>query len=273
MTKPNGRSSNHIQGYLNLTQNSTYNFQSMECSVFRLDLPSHCVNLAIIYRPPDRRFQQFLDELYDYIERNINTTGKLLLTGDFDIKMNDEHNQETAKFLDFLESFGLINHIHFETHCQENTLDLVIFSKQYHLVQNPSKGCLFSNHNFVYYNLLAYGKPQSNTKVVTYCKLKAISPIDFSSDITYALAKVDLHNLQLPSSLMLYNRLQSDTMDKHAPEKTKVVSNRRKIPWFNDEVSMLSGPGGKQNINGYWTRTTQINSWSSTGHGELPQTF
>ena len=180
---------------LNLNQNSTYNFQSMKCSDFRLDLPSRCVNLAIIYRPPDRRFQQFLDELYKYMEWNINTTEKLLLTGDFNIKMNDEHNQETAKFLDFLESFRLINHIHFEPHHLENTLDLVISSKQCHLVQNPIKGCLFSNHNFLYYNLLAYGKPQSNTKVVTYHKLKAISPIDFGSNIIYALAKVDLHNL------------------------------------------------------------------------------
>ena len=128
---------------LNLTQNSTYDFQLMECSDFRLDLPSHCVNLAIIYRPPDMRFQHFLDKLYEYMERNINTTGKLLLTGDFNIKMNDEHNQDTAKFLDFLESFRIINHIHFETHCQENTLDLVISSEQYHLVQNPIKGHLF----------------------------------------------------------------------------------------------------------------------------------
>ena len=139
---------------LSLSHNSTYNFQSMECSDFRLDLPSQCVNLAIIYRPPDRKFQQFLNEFCDYMESNINTTGKLLLTGDFNIKINDENNHETAKFLDFLESFIPVNHIHFGTHHQENTLDLVISSEQYHLVHNPIKGCLFSNHNFVYYNLL-----------------------------------------------------------------------------------------------------------------------
>ena len=34
-----------------------------------------------------------------------------------------------------------------------------------------------------------------------------------------------------------YNKLLSDTMDKHAPKKTKVASNRKKIPWFNNEVS------------------------------------
>ena len=73
------------------------------------------------------------------MENNINTTGKLLLTGDFNIKIKDETNDDTVKFLDFLESFGLVNHIHFETHCQENTLDLVIFSEQYNLVHNSNK--------------------------------------------------------------------------------------------------------------------------------------
>ena len=171
----------------------------MECSDFRLDL--QCVNLAIIYRPPDRKFQQFLNELCDYMESNINTSGKLLLTGDFNIKINDENNHETSKFLDFLESFRLVNHIHFGTHCQENTLDLVISSKQYHLVHNPIKGCLFSNHNFAYYNLLANSKPQNNTKLVTYRNLKAISPKDLGSDITDVLVNVNLHNLQLPKAI------------------------------------------------------------------------
>ena len=175
----------------------------MECSDFRLDLPSQYINLVIIYRPPDRRFQKFLNEVYDYMENNIKTTGKLLLTGDFNIKINDENNHETAKFLDFLESFGLVNHINFGTHHQENTLDLVISSKQYHLAHNPIKRCLFSDHNFVYCNLSTNSKPQNNTKLVTYCKLKAISPIVFGSNITEALAKVDLPNLQLSSCLKL----------------------------------------------------------------------
>ena len=155
------------------------------------------------------------------MENNINTTGKLLLTGDFNIKINDETNHDTAKFLDFLESFGLVNHIHFETHHQENTLDLVISSEQYHLVHNPTKGHLFSDHNFVYYNLPTNSKSQNNSKLVNYQKVKAIDPIDFSANITGALAKVDLHNLHLSSCLKLYNDLLIDTIDKHAPKRPK----------------------------------------------------
>ena len=155
------------------------------------------------------------------MENSINTTGKLLLTGDFNIKINDETNHETVKFLDFLESFGIGNHIHFGTHHQENTLDFVISSEQYHLVHNPIKGCLFSYHNFVYYNLLTNSKSQNNSKLVNYCKLKAIVPINFGANITEALAKVDLHNLHLSSCLKLYNDLLTDTIDKHALKRLK----------------------------------------------------
>ena len=190
---------------LSLTHNSTYNFQSMECSDFRLDLPSQCINLVIIYRPPNMKFQQFLNDLYDYMENNINTTGKLLLTGDFNIKINDETNHDTAKFLDFLESSGLVNHIHFETHPPRK------YTWFGHLIWTvppspyPTKGCLFSDHNFVHYNLQTNSKPQKNSKLVNYQKVKAIDPIDFSANITWALTKVELHNLHLSSCLKLYN--------------------------------------------------------------------
>ena len=222
---------------LSLTHNSTYNFQSIECSDFRLDVPSQCINLVIIYRLPNKKFQQFLNDLYDYMENNINTTGKLLLTGDFNIKINDETNHDTTKFLDFLESFGHVNHTHFGTHCQENTLDLVISSEQYYLVHNPTKGCLFSDNNFVHYNLQINSKPQKNSKLVNYQKVKAIDHIDFGANITWSLTKVDLHNLHLSGCLKLYNNLLTETINKHAPKNTKIVSNRKKIPWFSDEVS------------------------------------
>ena len=197
------------------------------------------------------------------MENNINTTGILILTGDFNIKINDKTNHDTAKFLDFLESFGLVNHIHFKTHCQENTLDLVMSSEQYHLVHNPTKGHLFSDHNFVHYNLQTNSKPQKNSKLVNYQKVKAIDPIDFCADITRALTKVDLQNLHLSSCLKLYNDLLIDTIDKHAPKNTKIVSIRKKIPWFSDEVSnaIRSRRRAKRKwLLDFWIRTIWTNS-------------
>ena len=62
------------------------------------------------------------------MERNINSSGKLLLTGDFNIYVNNLESPDTNTFLDVLDSFGLHNHIGFLTHHLNNTLDLVITS-------------------------------------------------------------------------------------------------------------------------------------------------
>ena len=87
------------------------------------------------------------------MERNINSTGKLLLSGDFNIYVNDPESPDTNTFLDVLDSFGLHNHISFLTHCLNNTLDLVKTSGQDNLFESSTPGRLFSDHKRVYFNL------------------------------------------------------------------------------------------------------------------------
>ena len=41
------------------------------------------------------------------MERNINSTGKLLLTGDFNIHVNDLESPDATTLLDVWDSFGL----------------------------------------------------------------------------------------------------------------------------------------------------------------------
>ena len=85
----------------------------MECSDFAVSLLGLSLNMTIIYRPPDKLVHSFVNDFLDYMERNINSTGKLLLTGDFNIHVNDLDSPDTNTFLDVLDSFGLQNHIRF----------------------------------------------------------------------------------------------------------------------------------------------------------------
>ena len=41
----------------------------------------------------------------------------------------------------------------------------------------------------------------------------------------------------LDENLDLYRKALTTTLDGHAPEQTKVVSNQPKIPWFNNSIS------------------------------------
>ena len=112
--------------------------------------------MAVIYRPPDKSVLSFVNDFLDYMERNINSTGKLLLAGDFNIHVNDLESPNTNTFLDVLDSFGLQNHIHFPAYCLNNTLDLVTTSGQDNFIENSTPGRLFSDHNIVYFSLTTF---------------------------------------------------------------------------------------------------------------------
>ena len=96
--------------------------------------------MAVIYRPPDKPIDSFVNDFLDYMERNINTTGKLLLTGDFNIHVNDPESPDAKTFLDVLDSFGLQNHISFPTHHLNNTLDQVITPCNDNFIENSTPG-------------------------------------------------------------------------------------------------------------------------------------
>ena len=60
----------------------------------------------------------------------------LLITGDFDIHVDDCSNPDTQKFLDLLDSFGLQHHVKQPTHRDSHTLDLSSTRKSETLVDD-----------------------------------------------------------------------------------------------------------------------------------------
>ena len=131
-----------------------------------VSLPALSLNLAVIYRPPDKSVLSFANDFLDYMERNINSTGKLLPTGDFNIHVNDLESPDTNTFLDVLDSFYLHNHTSFLTYHLNNKLDLVITSGQDNFLESSALGRLFSDHNIVYFNLTT-SKQLNNIKETT----------------------------------------------------------------------------------------------------------
>ena len=132
----------------------------------------------------------------DYTERNINSPGKLLLIGDFNIHLNNLESPDTNTFLDVLDSFGLHNHIGFLIHHLNNTLDLVITSGQDKFIESSRPGRLFSDHNMVYFNLTT-SKQSNKTKEITYRKLKNINIANFSKDVESHLTTIHTDSLPL----------------------------------------------------------------------------
>ena len=154
----------------------------MECSDFAVSLPGLSLNMVVNYRPPHKLVLSFVNDFLYYMERNINSTGKLLLTGDFNIYVNDLESPDTNTFLAVLDSFGLQNHISFPIHHLNNILDLVITSCHDNFIESSTPGRLFSDHNIMYFNLTTFKQPNT-IKEITYRKLKNINMTNFNKDV------------------------------------------------------------------------------------------
>ena len=192
------------------------------------------VNLYVIYHFPNTSVIQFCDELSDLLEENIvSDHGVLLLTGNFNIHMDNLQNPDTIIFSDFLESFGLINFVGFPTHQSHHMLDLFI-THQSSIIKSVPQGEFFSDHCFIY-ALLHLDCPTPKPKTVSYRKLKGINTTKFNKDIMDAFLFWDQPS-SLSDHVQSYNTILLDALDKHAPEKTKCIRDTHHQPWFNDQI-------------------------------------
>ncbi len=78
-------------------------------------------------------------------------------------------------------------------------------------------------------------KPPLVTKEVTYRKLKSIDIEAFSRDLL-ELDFVVSPPEDLRSLINGYNRTLSELLDSHAPEKTRLMVDRPRDPWFNEQI-------------------------------------
>ena len=68
----------------------------------------------------------FLDEVTDFLATFLVKHNNIIITGDFNIHVNDTNDPEAQIFLDNMEALGLDNHVNFAKHNRGNTLDLVL---------------------------------------------------------------------------------------------------------------------------------------------------
>ena len=219
---------------INLKSEKEYSFNTMECADFSIKLPSKTIHLGLIYRPPDERVLQYYQELTTYVEQNINTTDDTLLMGDLNIHINDPENQDTIIFEDTIESLGLSNQVSFPTHRLQNTLDTVITTEDSDIISGTHQGSLFSDHYIIHYTLTP--SKLTELKRICYRKTKDMNIDHLKIKINQAL----LTNHDYNSSDIIvhnYNKALTKVMDKLAPVKTKTVSDKLKLPWFDDSLA------------------------------------
>ena len=116
-----------------ILNSSDHSFRSFECSSITLRLASDILTVFNIYRPPSSSAYSskpsvFLDEFGSLLSLAATTPNDFLLTGDFNIHVDNPSDNLASDFLNLLSSVNLVQHVNFPTHIKNHTLDLVITS-------------------------------------------------------------------------------------------------------------------------------------------------
>jgi hypothetical protein len=211
-------------------------FESIEVN---LTCASSCVKLIVVYRPPPSKQngltkQCFFSEFSDFLQNLITAPGMLLILGDFNFHFEKDPDPDAAIFRGLLDSVGLEQHVTGATHVSGHTLDLVISRSSDNLVSSSSVSTLISDHHAVHCTL-QLEKPPLPRKTVTFRKYKSIDMDLLRKDLKQSLL------LQEPAThlnelLTQYDTVLRELLEKHAPLKTRVMTERPLTCWYTPEI-------------------------------------
>ena len=170
----------------------------------------------------------FLADFTDYLETLILSTEPLVITGDFNVHVDDSTNPDATRLLDLLDSMSLCQHVTQPTHELGHTIDLIITRESDSIIcDSPITDHLFSDHLSVLTTLRAT-KPKIISRERIYRKIKSIDLDSFCNDLAASEVCQDTPR-ELNELVDCYNRTLTSVLDKHAPLQRKIIPQRRRI--------------------------------------------
>jgi exonuclease III len=169
-----------------LLSTPTTTFKSFEMSTVTIKLPHSNLALYNIYRPPQSTtksrhsvsFSQFLEDFQTLISSVSTSPHEFLITGDFNIHVDDPTDSNAIQFLSLLDHANLSQHVSFPTHRHSHTLDLVITSANSTLSPNViSLPISPTDHLPIFYSLKITPPPAAP---ITKCLTRAIRAINIT---------------------------------------------------------------------------------------------
>ena len=241
---------------------------SFEFSEWIVKSSPHNMRLIIIYRPPYSEEHRvptsvFLSEFPEYLETLLLCKEQLLITGDFNIHVDDAHDSCARKFLEVLEGLGLEQHVDQPTHREGHTLDLLITRMSESLIASTPVVDQFISDHAAVLCWLTPPRPGLSVKTISYRKIKSIDMEQLKTDLqSTALYAADDPTTadELEAYAKEYNTTLSTMLDKHAPLRTRTRVSRPLVPWYSDAIDKAKR--SRRKAERKWRRTKLLSDFA-----------
>ena len=153
---------------------------------------------VIVYRPPYSSLHPvstsvFFDEFSQFLENVVMCPEALVISGDFNLHLDDLRDNDTKKFMDLLETFNLSQHVSGPTHLSGHTLDLIITRSSDDIVLASPKTTFPISDHFIIHCPIGFSRPALSCKKMTFRKLRKID-LECSQLILPLLCFVQAYN-------------------------------------------------------------------------------
>ena len=207
--------------------------RSFECMDVKVSHGSACIRLVALYRPPPSTKNKltpamFFAEFTDLLEKYSSAAGNLLIAGDFNFHWGCADDVNAIELRNLLEAVGLTQHISEPTHENGRILDLLVTRSSENIVKKTTVSDLLSDHHAVHAQL-GFTKAHQARKRVTFRKLQSIDQRQLHQDIMSS-ALTNTSNTSLDDLIQRYESVMCELLDKHAPLKTHMFFNKKKVP-------------------------------------------
>ena len=230
---------------LNPIRNNTVKYSSFEVLECVLQSGEELLRICVVYRSTQakQKYEEtkvctFLEQFDVYLETLLQKSGSPIICGDFNFHVQDKLNTEAQKFISLYESKGFKQWVDNPTHTAGGTLDLVLSLQNaadsialHDLQIEPATGTE-SDHYLVKFKIPVSRKLQKAPEKRQLRELHKIDADKFREDIFCSpLNLSDFSKLDVDESVDLFNEVLSTLLDKHAPEITRTISNKRSDFW------------------------------------------
>ncbi len=195
--------------------------------------------LVNIYRPSSLSISElFFEEFISVLEITCAYGSEIILSGDFNIHVDDLNDAIARRFLELLDAFDLLQHVTTATHACGHTLDLVISRPSLAPSSIKVDEPLLSDHGLITYCLpLPQPTPVLwQSKVIR--RLRDIDLDNFAQAVLQSSVGANIAILSDYSVSTLCDMYQSELrriVDVMAPPVTVVIPSRPSAPWYDGE--------------------------------------
>ena len=224
-------------------------FRSFEYMSMKVTRKNKCMQLIIVYRPPDTSKRIFIEEFGSFLD-SLFENRNILICGDFNIHMDNNADNSVREFVELLDSHDLENIVNEPTTLSNHIIDLVIQNKSNKIVSDlevEPERATSSIHRQVLFSINIWNSENVKKKITFRTKrnfdadgfidecLKDIKKESFECKCNQVNSQVD--NRKCVNCFVENSKnIMASSYNGKCPLVEKQIIIRENAKWFNGEL-------------------------------------